>query len=147
MLDLTAFRIDRTAEGSASLSPGDTALLKPITEFGANPYTEEEERSLSEIIQSFNERNGTSFAPEDFMFGEQANRELLAGDMREMLQSNPASVVYGAFSQEFLRLMIRQFQESSQLRSIVLSDTAAREQLTRHFFQRAHRAAREARGA
>ncbi len=77
------------------------------------------------------------------MFGEQANRELLDGDMMEMLQNNPANVVYGAFSQEFMRQMIRQFQKSSQMRSIVMSDRAAREQLTRHFFQRAQRTARD----
>ncbi len=65
--------------------------------------------------------------------------------MMEMLQNNPANVVYGAFSQEFMRQMIRQFQKSSQMRSIVMSDTKAREQLTKHFFQRAQRVAREAR--
>ena len=37
MLDLEAFRVDRTADGSASLAPGDTVPLQPITEFGANP--------------------------------------------------------------------------------------------------------------
>jgi hypothetical protein len=43
-------------KGSASLSPGDRSALKPISEFGAKPYTEDEERSLSEIIKAFNER-------------------------------------------------------------------------------------------
>jgi hypothetical protein len=41
MLDLKAFRIERKEEGSASLKPGDTAALTPISEFGAKPMTED----------------------------------------------------------------------------------------------------------
>jgi len=38
MLRLQAFRVDQKEQGSASLSPGDRAALKPISEFGAKPY-------------------------------------------------------------------------------------------------------------
>ena len=41
--------------------------LTPISEFAAKPYTEEEERSLSEIIKAFNDRHGTAFTREDFI--------------------------------------------------------------------------------
>ncbi|PCH75197.1 MAG: hypothetical protein COC12_01590 [Rhodobacteraceae bacterium] len=81
MLDLKAFRVDQTSEGSASLTSDDTTKLRPITEFGANGYTEEEERSLSEIIDSFNERHGTQFTPGDFLRFEQMNRDILDGGM------------------------------------------------------------------
>jgi type I restriction enzyme R subunit len=144
MLDLKAFRVDQTSAGSASLTGADTSKLQPITEFGANNYTEEEQRSLSEIIESFNERHGTQFTQEDFIRGEQLNREILEGEMLEMLKNNPADVVYPAFNQAFLQGMIRMFQRDSEMRSIVLSDGEAREQMTRHFFRRAQRVAREA---
>jgi Type I restriction-modification system methyltransferase subunit len=75
MLDLSAFKLQKDEEGSASLSPGQTATLQPITEFGANAYTEEEERSLSEIINSFNERHGTQFSREDFLRFERVTRD------------------------------------------------------------------------
>lgn len=143
MLDLTAFRVDQTGAGSASLTTDDTSKLQPITEFGANSYTEEEQRSLSEIIDSFNERHGTQFTQEDFLRFEQVNREILDGDMMQMIQNNPADVVYTAFSQAFLQGMIRLFQKDNEMKSIVLSDGEAREQATRHFFRRAQRAARE----
>lgn len=147
MLDLKAFRVDQTSAGSASLKTDDASKLQSITEFGANSYTEEEQRSLSEIIESFNERHGTKFTPDDFLRGEQLNKEILAGEMMQMLQNNPADVVYPAFSQAFLQGMIRIFQRDSEMRSIVLSDGDAREQMTRHFFRRAQRAASEARSA
>lgn len=101
MLNLSAFKLQKGGEGSASLSAGDGTTLDPITEFGANPYTEEEEKSLSEIIESFNERHGTSFSREDFLRFERVTREIMDQDMTEMIRNNPADVVYGAFSQAF----------------------------------------------
>ena len=76
MLRLQAFRVEQKEQGSASLSGGDRAALKPISEFGAKPYTEDEERSLSEIIKAFNERHGTQFTREDFIRFEQVNRKM-----------------------------------------------------------------------
>ncbi len=107
-------------------------------------YTEEEQRSLSEIIDSFNERHGTQFTQEDFLRFEQVNREILDEDMMQKIQNNPADVVHTAFSQAFLQGMIRLFQKDNEMKSIVLSDIEAREQATRHFFRRAQRAAKEA---
>jgi hypothetical protein len=80
----------------------------------------------------------------DFLRFEQVNREILDGDMMEMIQNNPADVVYTAFSQAFLQGMIRMFQKDNEMKSIVLSDSEAREMATRHFFRRAQRMAREA---
>ena len=61
MLRLQAFRVDQKEQGAVTLGPGDTEALTPISEFAAKPYTEEEERSLSEIIKTFNDRHGTTF--------------------------------------------------------------------------------------
>ena len=144
MLNLSAFRLQEGEVGSASLQPGETSTLSPITEFGANPYTEEEERSLSEIIDSFNERHGTNFSREDFLRFERVNREILDDDMIDMMRNNPADVVYNAFSQAFFQGMVRMFQQDNEMRSVVMTDKDAREQATRHFFKRAQRQAREA---
>lgn len=141
MLILSAFRLDNTASGSASLAPGNTATLAPITEFGANTYTEDEEKSLSEIIRSFNERHGTNFTREDFLRFEQVNREIMDDDMMEMMRNNPADVVYSAFSQAFFQGMVRMFHKDNEMKSVVMTDRDAREQATRHFFKRAQRQA------
>lgn len=143
MLDLSAFRLQENESGSASLVPGQTSTLAPITEFGAAAYTEEEERSLSEIIESFNERHGTNFSREDFLRFERVNRDIMDEEMTEMIRNNPADVVYNAFSQAFFQGMVRMFQQDNEMRSVVMTDRDAREQATRHFFKRAQRQARE----
>jgi type I restriction enzyme, R subunit len=141
MLELSAFRLNKEEEGSASLQSGDTATLPPITEFGANAYTEEEEKSLSEIIQSFNDRHGTQFSREDFLRFERVTRDIMDDDMTEMVRNNPADVVYNAFSQAFFQGMVKMFQQDNEMRNIVMTDRDAREQATRHFFKRAQRQA------
>jgi type I restriction enzyme R subunit len=141
MLQLSAFRLNKEEEGSASMQAGDTAVLPPITEFGANAYTEDEEKSLSEIIQSFNERHGTHFSCEDFLRFERVTRDIMDEDMTEMVRNNPADVVYTAFSQAFFQGMVKMFQQDNEMRNIVMTDKDAREQATRHFFKRAQRQA------
>ncbi|MGI9371858.1 MAG: type I restriction endonuclease subunit R [Hyphomicrobiales bacterium] len=140
MLDLSAFKLQKEEDGSASLAQGETATLDPITEFGANPYTEDEERSLSEIIASFNERHGTQFSRKDFLRLEQVNQEIVDEEMMEMIRNNPADVVYNAFSEKFFHAMALAFQADRELENI-MTDPEAREQATRHFFKRAQRMA------
>lgn len=142
MLRLQAFRVEQKEQGSASLTAGDTSPLKPISEFGAKPYTEDEERSLSEIIKAFNDRHGTQFTRDDFVRFEQVNRTILNDDMAEMLRNNPPDVVYAAFSQAFFKGAIDLFQRDNEMKNIVLTDAQVREQAIRHFFNRALREVR-----
>lgn len=143
MLRLQALRVEEKEHGVASLDPGDTEALTPISEFAAKPYTEEEERSLSEIIKAFNDRHGTAFTREDFIRFEQVNREIMDDDLTEMLRNNPPDVVFSAFSEAFFKGAIRLFQRDNEMKSIVLSDSDARNLATRHFFNRALREVRE----
>jgi type I restriction enzyme, R subunit len=73
---------------------------------------------------------------------EQVNREIIDDDMAEMLRNNPPDVVYTAFAQAFFKGAIRMFQRDNEMRNIVLTDAEARENATRHFFNRALREAR-----
>lgn len=140
MMRLQAFRLEQKEHGNASLASGDTTPLTAIKEFGAKPYTEDEERALSEIIDNFNQRHGTEFTKEDFLRFEQVNRDILENeDLKDMLRNNPPDVVYGAFSQAFFEGVIRLFQRDNQLQNIVMTDSQAREQAIRHFFSRALR--------
>jgi len=144
MLRLQAFKVEHKEQGSASLSPGDRAALQAISEFGAKPYTEDEQKELSEIVKAFNERHGTNFSEEDMIRFEKVNREIIDDDMAEMLRNNPPDVVYTAFAQAFFQGAIRMFQKDNEMRNIVLTDAEARDKATRHFFNRALREAREA---
>jgi type I restriction enzyme, R subunit len=137
MLTLSAFKLQKKEDGSGTLAPGETTTLNPITEFGSNPYTEDEEKALSEIIESFNERHGTGFTREDFLRFEKVNQEIMDDDMKDMIRNNPADVVYNAFSEKFFRGMVHAFQKDKEIHNIVMRDPEAREQTTRHFFRRA----------
>jgi type I restriction enzyme, R subunit len=144
MIRLQAFKVEQKEQGSASLSKGATVPLSPIKEFGAKPYTDDEEKALSEIINNFNERHGTEFTKEDFMRFEQVNRDILGDDnLKDMLRNNPPDVVYSAFSQAFFEGAIKLFERDNQLQNIVMTDAAAREQAIKHFFSRALREARQ----
>jgi type I restriction enzyme R subunit len=143
MLRLQAFRVEQKEDGSASLQACDTKALQPISEFAAKPYTEDEERALSEIVKAFNERHGTQFTKADFLRFEEVNRDILDADMAEMLRNNPPDVVYSAFSQAFFKGAIEHFRRSDDLKNIVLTDAQVRELATRHFFNRARREALE----
>ncbi|MBN7787562.1 type I restriction endonuclease subunit R [Ponticoccus gilvus] len=140
MLRLEAYRIEKTDEGSASLAAGDGTRMQPIVEFGASPYTEEEEQSLSEIVSAFNDRHGTTFSREDFLRLEQVNREILEDDdLREMILNNPEDVVRPEFANLFMGAMIRMFQRDTEMKSAVMTDNEAREMAIRHFFRTARR--------
>src|SRR5229473_155450 len=143
MLRLQAFRVEQKEEGRASVTPGDRQPLTAISEFAAKPYTEDEEKTLSEIVKSFNDRHGTQFAKEDFLRFEQVNREILDEDMSEMLRNNPPDVVYSAFSHAFFQGAIRLFQRENRLQDIVMTDPEVRNQAIRHFFNRALREVRD----
>lgn len=143
MMRLQAFRIEQKEKGSASLVPGDHDPLSPISEFAAKPYTEEEHRALSEIISSFNEKHGAQFSADDFIRFEGVNREILDEDMVEMLKNNSEDVVYRAFRDVFFRGAIRAFQRDNEMKSAMMTDPEAREQITKHFFRRAQRQVRE----
>ena len=147
MLEMQAFRIEKKQDANASLSPGDTEPLSPIDDFGANPYTDEERRSLSEIIKSFNERHGTDFTEEDFIVFEKVTRKVLNdGNMIEMLRNNSQDVVYPVFREKFFDRAIYVFDREDNIKHVFLDDEVVRNKAIRHFFNWAFRKARETSG-
>ena len=137
MLNLSAFTLRQEEEGKASLLPGESTTLSPISAFGANPYTEDEEKSLSDIIDTFNERYGTAFSKDDFLRFEKINNEIMNDEMKEMMLNNPPDVVYNAFSEKFLSGMIKLFNTDNEFKNIFLQDPEARDKAIKHFFKRA----------
>lgn len=142
MLTLKAFRLKKDAEGSGALAPGEGERLKPITEFGAKGYTEEEERALSEIINSFNARFGSELTEADFVRFEQVNSEILDDeDMVALIRYNAPDVARGPYGREFRSKAVRAFKRGNQMQSAFLSDEELRERLISFMFGRALREA------
>ena len=140
MLTLSAFRLEK---GEASLSARKTATLDLISEFGANPYIEEQEKSVSETVNSFNERYGIAFSCENFLRFGRVTRDIMDDEMTKMVRNNPADVVYNVFTLAFFQSMVKMFQNDSEMLNIIMTDKDARERATRHFFMRAQRQAQE----
>src|SRR5690606_35070622 len=139
MLALHAFKIKQLTEAQdASLKPGDTESLRAIREFAAKPYSADEQKSLSEIIKSFNDRYGTQFTDADFLRYEQVNQEILDPAMLQMLRNNPRDVAYNAFKEAFFAGAIKLLQRDAEVRSIVTCAPEARDQAIRFFFERAY---------
>lgn len=143
MLRLQAFKVEQKEAGSAGLLPGVHAALKAINEFGAKPYTEDEQKELSEIVKAFNDRHGTAFTEADIVRHEPSYQATMDEEMTEMLKNNSADVVYTAFSQAFFQSVVRGYQRDTEMRDIVLTDPEARDQLIRFFFKRAMREVRK----
>lgn len=144
MLSLSAFRLEKQDEGSASLTAGDTTTLQPITEFGANAPTEEEERSLSEIINTFNERHGANIREEDLLMVHQAADKTNDADMMEMINNNPADVAQGVWNKDMRQNLIKTIVRNNELNSILLSDGDLMAKVIAYSFHRALRQTKDA---
>lgn len=87
MLRLRASKVEQKENADVSLTAGEREPLKAISEFGAKPNTEDEQKELSEIVKAFNERHGTEFTEEDFVRYEPTYRETLNVNMTEMFRN------------------------------------------------------------
>lgn len=145
MLQLKAYRLQDQGVSDGRLQRDETASLSPIDRFGANAYTEEEQRALSEIIDAFNARHGTSFTEEDYIRFEAVNDAILDDDAWvEILRNNAPEVVKDRFNAEFMRRAIHVFQRDNQMRNAFMQDKEARDMLMGLMFRRVMRAARAA---
>jgi type I restriction enzyme, R subunit len=143
MLALAAYRLE--AQGGpqdASLPDDADKALSPIDRFGANPYTEEEQATLSEIISAFNQRHGTNFTDEDYIRFEAVNAAIVDDEgWAEMLRNNPPQDVRPRFDAEFTRRTIQAFQRDNAMRNAFMQDREARDMLMALMFRRAVRGA------
>ena len=142
MLRLQAFRVDKKEQGCASLSPGDTQALTDISEFGANPYKEDDRKQLSEIVRAFNDRHGTAFTEAQMTRIEAVNPRIIDDNMREMLRNNPPDVVQPVYKDAVFRGMVRMFKDDAEMRNIILADSGIRDKVINYLFSRALRETR-----
>lgn len=143
MLEMAAYRLDKQGDPQdASLTAEDNQALSPIDRFGANSYTEEESKTLTEIIESFNARHGMEFSKDDYIRFEAVNNDILDDDVwAEMLRNNDPRDVRPRFDAEFMRRTIQAFQRDNAMRNAFMQDKEARDMLMGLMFQRAVRGA------
>ncbi|MEP3667306.1 MAG: type I restriction endonuclease [Roseibium sp.] len=142
MLEMSAYRIEAQDVQDARLEPDANIALTPIDRFGANPFTEDEQKALSEIIGAFNTRYGTNFTEDDYIRFEAVNEDIVGDeDWAEMLRNNPPQDVRTRYDAEFMRRAIQAFQRDNAMRNAFMQDKEARDMLMSLMFQRAVRGA------
>ncbi len=142
MLDMQAFKLEQKQQGSASLAPGEGTALEPISEFGATPYSEDEQKELSEIVAAFNNRHGTDFSEDDMVRVERVAHAIIDQNLLDTLRNNPSDVSYGTFADALHQGVIDEMKTGGQIFKIMLNDPEMREKISRHYFQRALRHSR-----
>jgi hypothetical protein len=73
------YKLSKTSEVKASLSPGEAAPITGASEVGTGKAAEEEQSPLSEIISAVNSRYNTEFTEEHRVYLE-VERQRLAAD-------------------------------------------------------------------
>ena len=122
---------------------GDTDVLGAVKGFGANPYTDDEKITLSEIVRAFNEYHGTDFTDADITRFEPINVAIMDEELKEMLRNNPPDVVYEHYKKVFFQMLIKTLNSQQDMSNIILNDTDRREMFIKFFFGRALREVQE----
>lgn len=151
MIRLVQSAIEESEQGSATPETGDGRALPPISEFGDSGYTEDERRTLSEIIAAFNDRHGTDFSEGPFLRYQRCHEEVLADpDKVEMIRNNSRDVVDRQYKKWFKRAMIQMYKEDKDVQDIMMQDAAVQDQIIGFYLDRAvrqvHSEAARARG-
>ena len=128
---LSYYRLTKTHEGSASLSPGDPPTVSGPTQVGTGRPKEEDMAQLSEIVETLNDRFGTDFTPEDQLFFDQVVGDLKKDDeLGDQARSNTVDQFKLAFDPKGMQAVLsrmdrnenisNQFMSNEQLRALAL---------------------------
>jgi type I restriction enzyme R subunit len=131
-VSLAYYRLERTFDGSVSLSPGDTGTLTGPTAVGTKRPKDEAISPLSEVIRLINDRFGTEFSEEDRLLMEQVVGDLghdegLAAQARSNTLANFRHVFDPRAMEAIIERMERnqditeQFMANDELRGMMLN--------------------------
>jgi type I restriction enzyme R subunit len=120
---LDFYKLSKTSEGSASLSPGDVAPVTGPAELGTGKAAEEETSPLSEIIKVVNSRFETEFTEEHRVYLE-VERQRLAADpqLRQQAMVNSEEQFEHAFNHRADLNLIRGIESHNDLVNALLKD-------------------------
>ncbi|WP_046861615.1 type I restriction endonuclease subunit R [Microvirga massiliensis] len=141
-VSLAYYRLEKTFEGSVSLTPGETGTLTGPTAVGTHKPNDEAVSPLSEVIRLINDRFGTDFSEEDRLLMEQVVGDLgkdegLAAQARSNTLANFRHVFDPRAMEAVIERMERneaiteQFMANDELRGMMLNA------MMREFYERA----------
>jgi type I restriction enzyme, R subunit len=120
---LDFYKLSKTSEGKASLTPGETAPITGASEVGTGKAAEEEKSPLSEIISAVNSRYNTEFTEEHRVYLE-VERQRLAADpqLRQQALVNTEEQFEHAFNHKADLNLIRGIEAHNGLVNALMKD-------------------------
>lgn len=120
---LEYYRINKTFEGSASLTPDDENVPVTPVRFAGTGVKEEQEEYLSTIIERLNKRFGTDFTKADQLSVEQIKEDFAADeDLVQKAKTNTIDDFKFAFEKVFIDKVIDRMDQNQTFFTRVLDD-------------------------
>jgi type I restriction enzyme, R subunit len=120
---LDFYKLAKTSEGKASLSPGDTVPISGFSDIGTGQAPQQDRSPLSEIINAVNSRYNTEFTEEHRVYLE-VERQRLAADpqLRQQALVNTEAQFEHAFNHKADINLIRGIEAHSGLVHALMKD-------------------------
>jgi type I restriction enzyme R subunit len=121
-VELQYYRLQKVMEGSIELADGEEVKVKSPTDTGTGK-AKEDEKPLSEIIETLNERFGTDFSEADRLFFEQIKETALRDqDVLKTAIANPLDRFELGIEQIIKDLMMKRLKENDKIVSRYMDD-------------------------
>lgn len=121
-VELQYYRLQKVMEGSIDLSDGEEVKVKSPTDTGTR-RAKEEDKPLSEIIETLNERFGTDFSEADRLFFEQIKETALQDEsVLKTAAANPLDKFELGIEQIIKDLMMKRLKENDKIVSRYMDD-------------------------
>ena len=121
-VELQYYRLQKVMEGSIDLSDGEEVKVKSPTDTGTRK-AKEEDKPLSEIIETLNERFGTDFSEADRLFFEQIKETALQDEsVLKTAAANPLDKFELGIEQIIKDLMMKRLKENDKIVTRYMDD-------------------------
>ncbi|MEF3695285.1 MAG: type I restriction endonuclease subunit R, partial [Candidatus Cloacimonadota bacterium] len=121
-VELQYYRLQKVMEGSIDLADGEEVKVKSPTDTGTGK-AKEDEKPLSEIIETLNERFGTDFSEADRLFFEQIKETALRDqDVLKTAIANPLDRFELGIEQIIKDMMMKRLKENDKIVSRYMDD-------------------------
>lgn len=121
-VELQYYRLQKVMEGSIDLSDGEDVKVKSPTDTGTRK-AKEDDKPLSEIIETLNERFGTDFSEADRLFFEQIKETAMRDEgVLKTAAANPLDKFELGIQQIIKDLMMKRLKENDKIVSRYMDD-------------------------
>ncbi|MDD2597184.1 MAG: type I restriction endonuclease [Candidatus Cloacimonetes bacterium] len=121
-VELQYYRLQKVMEGSIDLSDGEEVKVKSPTDTGTRK-AKEEDKPLSEIIETLNERFGTDFSEADRLFFEQIKETAMRDEgVLKTAAANPLDKFELGIQQIIKDLMMKRLKDNDKIVSRYMDD-------------------------